>query len=107
MSDDNNFHGKINLDVLTYCGYRDGAETSADGSADNDLACERADAAHDFLRLVRNHSLPSVLMKRLTEPVLQEGDAITVLVSGVPLPGVVMHGGNLGGGLVAMVELPR
>jgi hypothetical protein len=39
--------------VLDYCGYVDGAELSAHGSADNDLAHERAGAAMAFLDYVR------------------------------------------------------
>lgn len=48
--------------VLAECGYRDGAETSAYGSADNDLAQERADAVMNFLELAKEHSLPNKLL---------------------------------------------
>lgn len=50
--------------VLTYCGFEDAAEVTADGSADNDLAQERADAVMTFLDLVRRHPLPNKLLPR-------------------------------------------
>lgn len=44
--------------LLDRIGYVDGAETSADGSADNDLAHERAQAVLKFIELVKNSSVP-------------------------------------------------
>lgn len=43
-------------------GWRDGAETTADGSADNDLAAERVEAVLTFAFLAQHHTLPRKLL---------------------------------------------
>ena len=53
---------RIRDDVLTYCGFVDGGEVTADGSADNDLAHERADAVMDMLAKVDGHSYPAAVV---------------------------------------------
>lgn len=55
---------RVRDDLLTLCGFEDGAETTAYGSADNDLAHERADAIMTFLALAQRHSLPAKLLPR-------------------------------------------
>jgi hypothetical protein len=47
--------------VLDLCGFVDGGEVTADGSADNDLAHERADAVMDMLEKVRGHGFPQAV----------------------------------------------
>jgi hypothetical protein len=67
--------------VLELCGWEDGAETTASGSQDNDLAAERADAVMAFLGLARGHSLPNKLLPRGEHPGdwLTPGTEVTVL----------------------------
>lgn len=67
--------------VLELCGWEDGAETTAGGSQDNDLAAERADAVMAFLGLARGHSLPNKLLPRGEHPGdwLTPGTEVTVL----------------------------
>jgi hypothetical protein len=48
--------------ILTRVGYRDGAETTPEGSADNDLAHERAHAVMQFLELAAGSTLPGKLL---------------------------------------------
>lgn len=55
---------RVRDDLLTLCGFEDGAETTAYGSADNDLAHERADAIMTFLAIAQRHSLPGKLLPR-------------------------------------------
>lgn len=50
--------------VLDRVGYRDGAETTADGSADNDLAHERAHAVMRFIDLPAGSTLPGEFLPR-------------------------------------------
>jgi hypothetical protein len=52
--------------VLERCGFRDGAEVTADGSADNDLAHERADAVMRFIERVSRHVFPDALLEQTT-----------------------------------------
>lgn len=52
-TDEERLRAEIEELVLDYCGYVDGAEISAHGSADNDLADERRGAAMAFLDYVR------------------------------------------------------
>lgn len=47
--------------VLDLCGFADGGEVTADGSANNDLAHERADAVMDMLEKVRRHGFPQAV----------------------------------------------
>lgn len=44
--------------VLTLCGFTDGGEVTADGSADNDLAHERAGAVAKIIDVVRGSNWP-------------------------------------------------
>lgn len=48
--------------VLDRVGYHDGAETTAGGSADNDLAHERAQAVMQFIELAASSTLPGNLL---------------------------------------------
>lgn len=48
--------------LLEQVGYVDGAETSANGSADNDLAHARAQAVLKFIKLIKGHSIPEALL---------------------------------------------
>jgi hypothetical protein len=54
--------------ALHLCGYRDGAETTADGSADNDLAQDRADVVMTVLSMVKTASLPEEFIPLGTLP---------------------------------------
>lgn len=56
--------------LLEQVGYVDGAETSADGSADNDLAHVRAQTVLKFIELVKGHSTPEDLLPK-PEPVVR------------------------------------
>lgn len=49
--------------VAEYCGYVDGAETTADGSADNDLAMERTEALLGIAQEFRMSSVPEQVAK--------------------------------------------
>jgi len=48
--------------LIDLMGYQEGAESTADGSASNDLATERADAVVEFMRRAEHHSLPNKLL---------------------------------------------
>lgn len=48
--------------ILSRVGYVEDGERTADGSADNDLAAERADAILSFIDLVRGSALPEELL---------------------------------------------
>lgn len=48
--------------VLDRVGYHDGAETTSEGSADNDLAHERAQAVMRFIDLAAGSTLPGKLL---------------------------------------------
>jgi len=100
------FLSKINLDLIKYCGYVEGAEIHADGSADNDLALERADVAHDFLRRVKEHSSPSKLLQIARGTVLEAGDPVDVIVGAqeMTLQGKVKHLGSATGKLIVVVD---
>lgn len=50
------------LAILERVGYNEGAEVHADGSASNDLAHERATAVTEFIRRVKDSSLPRKLL---------------------------------------------
>lgn len=56
--DDSQFYSAL----LDRVGFVDGAETSADGSAQNDLAAVRADAVMEFIALARKSTLPRKLI---------------------------------------------
>lgn len=44
--------------LVDACGFKEGAEETSGGSADNDLACERAEVVMKFLAMVRKASWP-------------------------------------------------
>jgi hypothetical protein len=77
--------------VAVLCGYVDGAEVTADGSADNDLALERADAVMAFLDLARGHMLPRKLLPRGDRlgDWLPPGTPVVVHLGGFEHPAVV------------------
>lgn len=100
------FISKINLDLLEYCGYVEGAEVHADGSADNDLALDRADAVLDFLKRAKRHSNPRSLLQSDGRKVLEAGDPVDVIIGAqeMTLQGRVKHFGNATGKLIVVVE---
>jgi hypothetical protein len=53
--------------ILDLCGHRDGAEATADGSADNDLAHERTDAIMQFIIVASTHPNPHKLLTPTTQ----------------------------------------
>lgn len=101
------FISKINLDLIKYCGYVEGAEVHADGSYDNDLALDRADAVLDFLKLVKRHSNPSSLLPR-PDRTLELGDGVNVHTGPNDriVQGEVKALGNLSGALVVVIDGP-
>lgn len=54
--------GAAQFELLKLCGWRDGAETTAEGSMQNDLAAERVDAILTFVGLAKAHSVPRKLL---------------------------------------------
>lgn len=48
--------------LLDLCGFVDGGEVSADGSADNDLAHERREAAEQLISMVRQSGWPQAIV---------------------------------------------
>lgn len=58
-------HDQLLYDVLLdQVGFRDGAEVTADGSAGNDLAVERAQVVLEFIQLAARSPLPAKLINR-------------------------------------------
>lgn len=73
--------GEARDSLLELCGFRAGAETTADGSAQNDLASERVEAIMVFVGLAKAHSLPRKLLPNgtRTDDWLPPGTRVNIL----------------------------